>query len=478
MSIKKGLGWTSAGQILGSVLQFAASVVLARMLAPEEVGVFAVGAAMTGILSVFQQLGLPTLIIREEVVTRNLKATAFTVNLVFSILISLAIAIAGLLANVIFDDSRVAPVMYVLALCPLLFSVSFLPSAHLERAGEFKMLAITMVVGAIANALSTIILLYLGFGFMSLAYAQLIGSAVTSGMLLYFGRKFPTILIGFNEWRKITTFSFRIVLINGSNNLAQRLSEMSLAKLAGLPAIAFYNRANSINSLIWWNVHSVIAKVFLVHFSEAHREGRSLSLKYLETTSALVAILWPAYLGIAVLSPYVLTMVYGPQWTPAAVALSFLCVASAVGISVSLSSELFLATGNVNTHARLQVKRSIISTILFILGASISLEAAAATRIVDSVLVVWLYRPHVKAMAGITSNDLSSIYKVGSVLTILALTPSVVALFFAPDILQHMWGLMSAVVSGVVLWGVGLYLVSHPILRPLNELIKHRRNRA
>jgi O-antigen/teichoic acid export membrane protein len=448
------------------------------MLAPEEVGVFAVGAAMTGILSVIQQLGLPTLIIREEVVTRSLEATAFTVNLIFSIIISIVIATAGSLANVIFDDSRVEDVMYVLALCPLLFSVSFLPAAHLERSGDFKILAIATVLGAMSIALSTILLLYLGLGFMSLAYAQLIGSAVTSALLLYFGRKFPTILIGFKEWRRITTFSFRIVLINGSNNIAQRLSEMSLAKLAGLPAIAFYNRANSINSLIWWNVHSVIAKVFLVHFSEAHREGRSLAPKYLETTSALVAILWPAYLGIALLAPYVLTVVYGAQWTPAAVTLSFLCVASAVAISVSLSGELFLATGNVNTQARLQVKRAMISTVLFVVGALISLEAAAATRIIDSIIVVWLYRPHVKAMAGVTSKDLSSIYKVGSVLTVLALAPSAAALLFAPHILQHLWGLMSVVMAGVLFWGVGLHLVSHPILRPLHKLIEARRTRV
>ena len=478
MSIKTALSWTTSGQLLASGLQFASSVVLARVLLPEEVGVFAVGAAMTGILAVIQQLGLPALIIREEVVSRDLEATVFTINLIFSLIMAIMIAVVGSLADAIFGDSRVAPVMYVLALCPLVFSLSFLPAAHLERTGNFKLLAIASVVGAMATALCTIALLYLGVRYMSLAYAQLIGNTVTSILLIVFGRKFPTIVFGINYWRRVASFSLRIVLISGSNNISQRISELSLAKLAGLPALGLYNRASSINGLIWWNVYAVIGKVYLVHFAQSYRQGQSLSPHYLETTSALVAILWPAYLGIALLSPYVLTVIYGPQWSTAAVALSLLCIASAIGLSVSLSSELFLATGNVDTQARLEIKRAIISTSLFVVGALISLEVAAATRIIDAALAVWLYRPHVKTMAGVTSKDLFSIYKVGSFLTIVALLPSAAASLFAPEALGHLAGLISAILAGVVFWVIGLQLVSHPLLSPFKRFIKSRRTRA
>ena len=478
MSVKTALRWTTLAQLLASALQFASSLVLARVLLPEEVGVFAAGAATSGILAVIQQLGLNGIIIREQVVSRNLEATVFSINLIFSLIVAVAICVVGAFAEMIFDDNRVEQVMYVLALGPVVFSLSFLPAAHLERAGHFKMLAIAAVVGAMATALSTIALLYLGMRYMSLAYGQLIGYAVTSILLIWFGRRFSTILFGLQQWRQVASFSLRIVLISGSYNISQRISEISLAKLAGLPALGLYNRASSINGLIASNVYSVIGKVYLVHFAKSYRAGQSLSPHYLETASALVAILWPAYLGIALLSPYVLTVIYGPQWSPAAVVLSLLCIASAISLSVSLSAELFLATGNINTQARLEMKRALISTVLFVVGALISFEVAAATRIIDAFLAVWLYRPYVKSMAGVTSRDLSSIYKTGGLLTLFALTPSAAALLFIPESLKHLTGLTSAILAGVLLWVVGLQLLSHPLLRPLNKLIASRRTRG
>jgi O-antigen/teichoic acid export membrane protein len=478
VSIKASIAWTAGSQVFGSLLQFASSVILARTLVPEEVGVFAVGAATMGILAIIQQLGLPALIIRAETITKDLQATAFTVNLVFSIAVSLTVAIAGFFASVLFDDNRVEHVMYVLAICPLVLSLCFLPGAHLERDGNFKALALAATVSSMALAMSTIAFLGLGLRYMSLAYGQLVGSAVTSATIIWAGRSFPTVIFGLNEWRRIAAFSSRIVLIGGAYNLSQRISELSLARLADVAALGLYNRASSISALIWHNIHSIIGRVYLVDFARAHREKLDLSPRYIGTASVLIALMWPAYFGIALLSPFVLTAIYGANWAAAAVTLSLLCIAAAVATSVSLAGELFLATGNVATQARLEVQRAIISTILFVTGALISLEAAAATRIIDAFLAMYFYRPHVKAMANVTSRDFLSLYKGGVILTALALAPSATVLAFAPHALLHLGILSAVILAGVVLWGLGLHLLGHPLLGPLHKLIELRRARG
>jgi O-antigen/teichoic acid export membrane protein len=313
---------------------------------------------------------------------------------------------------------------------------------------------------------------------MSLAYGQLVGSAVTSATIIWAGRSFPTVIFGLNEWRRIAAFSSRIVLIGGAYNLSQRISELSLARLADVAALGLYNRASSISALIWHNIHSIIGRVYLVDFARAHREKLDLSPRYIGTASVLIALMWPAYFGIALLSPFVLTAIYGANWAAAAVTLSLLCIAAAVATSVSLAGELFLATGNVATQARLEVQRAIISTILFVTGALISLEAAAATRIIDAFLAMYFYRPHVKAMANVTSRDFLSLYKGGVILTALALAPSATVLAFAPHALLHLGILSAVILAGVVLWGLGLHLLGHPLLGPLHKLIELRRARG
>ena len=58
-----------------------------------------------------------------------------------------------------------------------------------------------------AIALSTIAMLVLGLRYMSLAYAQVIGSVVTSVLFIWTGRRFPAFIIGINEWRRVALFS-------------------------------------------------------------------------------------------------------------------------------------------------------------------------------------------------------------------------------------------------------------------------------
>ena len=73
MSLKRSLAWMALAQGCSLVMQFAASVVLARYLTPYETGIYAVALAMVGILALMQALGLHSLIVREENLTQEIQ---------------------------------------------------------------------------------------------------------------------------------------------------------------------------------------------------------------------------------------------------------------------------------------------------------------------------------------------------------------------------------------------------------------------
>jgi len=123
------------------VVQFTASVIIARLLSPLEVGVFAIATSICGILGIIQGLGLNGFIVRETNLTERLKETTFTIALLVNVAVAAGIALCSLASGILVKQVSVAQVLAVLALIPLLGILEFLPAAMIERSANFKVIA-------------------------------------------------------------------------------------------------------------------------------------------------------------------------------------------------------------------------------------------------------------------------------------------------------------------------------------------------
>lgn len=474
MSVKKSLAWMAFAQAASFLIQFSATVVLARYLSPKEVGVAAVAFAIIGIVSLFQQLGLPSLIVREEVLTDDISSTAFTVNALVTMFLSATIALISFVGASFLRDAGVQRALLVLAISPLFGIFAFLPSAHLERAGRFKALALIGTIGGIVSAGATILFAILGFSYMSVAYSQLLSSGISALILMIIGREHIHHRIGFKAWRRITNFSFQMLVVSGINNASQRLSEIVLGRLLGLTALGLFNRANGINGLIWNNIHLAAGRVVLVDYAELHRQGVPLRERYLHTVAIVTGLLWPAFAGLAVIArPFVL-LVYGEAWLPAVAPFELIAISSMILVSVTMTWELFTATGELATQTRIEAVKAIFAFVVFTIGCLISLEAAAAARIIEAVYAFFVYRPHVNRMTATCTADYWPIYGQGLLATGLAITPAGIVMTLGGPNGPPLPLLMAAVSLGVALWAVGLFAMKHPLAAEIRVTVRSR----
>lgn len=463
MSIKKSLAWMGTAQFCMIALQFASSVVLARYLTPYEMGICAAAMATIGVLAIFQQLGLPSLIVRERIVTRELEATAFTVNVVVTVLLSATIFLASFGGSALLRDERVGQVLMVLAIYPLFGIPSFLPAAHLERAGRFKQMALAGVLTNIGVAVTSIGFVVNGYSYMSIPYSQVAGGALVSLFLVLFGREHFRFPVGLAEWRRTSEFGILSVAVAGVGNLSQRISELVLGRIVGLGSVGLYNRANALNMLVWNNIHSLISRVLLVDFAALHREGISLRDRYKQTLAMVTATLWPAFAGLAVIAKSFIVILYGARWVPATRPFIYLAIASLIQVSVTMTPELFAITDRMRTQTKIEVTRAIFGTVTFLGACFFSLEAAAATRILETTLAWFLYRPHINQMTDTNFDELKGVYAQSAALTLVAIAPAALMVLMRPDPLLSLADMLAAVGLGVFLWAATLFVLRHPL---------------
>ena len=467
MSVKTSLAWMALAQSCGFLLQFAASVVLARYLSPYETGVYAVALATVGLLSLMQALGLQSLIIREQNLTGEVQATAFTIN--GCIAIALALSIEGLSAfgGAFLHNEGVQRVLGVLALTPLLGIPSFLPSARLERAGRFKAVALVGMASNIIGTAATITFAVRGFSYMSIAYAQWVAAGAHMVMSIIIGREYLSFRLGLAAWRRVGDFGFQMLAVSGITAASQSLSDIILGRLLGLSALGIYNRANGLNGLIWNNIHLVVARVIFVDYAALHRRGVPLRDRYIRTLEIMTATLWPAFAGLAILARPFIAFVYGERWVPAASPLIFLAIASMILVSISMTWELFAATGELRTQTRLEIIRAPLALLAFVAGCTVSISAAAAARVLDALFAFFLYRSHVNRMTGTSLADFWPIYCKSAVLTALAITPALLVTMSSQPAGIHPTFTVGAILLGIALWVCGLLALRHPLIQEI-----------
>lgn len=459
-------------QVLSVLLQFLGSVVLARHVTPEEMGIYAVAAAAVGLLALIQAFGLQSLIVREEVLTEGLVRTAFTVNLVLNLVLVVGTAALGYVGGRALGDERVRTVILALALTPLFGILDFLPSAQLERAGRFKALSIAGVVSGAMGAVVTATSAVAGARYMTAVYAGWASAGTYAALVNIVGRRHVRLGLGVEQWRRTANFGLQVFLTSGMHAIGGRLSDIALGRLQGLAALGVYNRAGSLNGLLWNNVHLAIGRVMLVDFADLHRQGRSLRERYIATVDVITALLWPAFAGLAILAGPLIEVIYGERWTSAALPMSLLALASIVSVSITMTWEVFTATGNLAVQTRMEFYNAVIGTLAFIAGGWFGILGAAASRVVSAALAVLVYRRHLNRMTDTRSSDFVGVYARSAGLTLLSSLPPLALMLaygFSPK--APLGLVLASVVAGLVFWSVGVVVLRHRILGEVSDVL-------
>lgn len=476
MSVRRSMTYMFASQGSMFVLQFCGSVVLARLLTPYDMGVYAIAAAIIGIIGIVQAFGLTMFIIRETDATEDMIASAFTINIVLAALLSVMIVVLSVFGGSLLGAPGVHDVMLVLAVIPLIGIIEFRPMTMLERHAEFRAIATLNTVRSIVSTLVTVTLAFWGARYMSIAWGGVAGSAVGAAGAMLLGHRHVSFRLGTAAWRTVLRFGVQQLLINGVSTIAGRLSDILLGRFLGLEALGLWGRASNLHNLLWFNIHGVVARVMMVTFAEDRRSGRSLRTSYLRTVEILTAVLWPSFAGLAILAGPFIVIVYGRPWLPAAAPFAGLAAAAMILVSLTMTPEVFIVCGETNRQVRFELIRTCAGLLLFQLGCLVGLTGVAVARIGEAIVSQILYRPHTERMTDTRWPDYAKVYWRSSLATMAACGPSMVLMLtyhFSPDVPLPL--LLLAIASGVSLWLVVLNLLNHPLAEEINRLFTRGR---
>lgn len=214
MSVRRSLIWSYASQAVSLVVTFTTSVIVARILAPRDLGVYALGLAVAGVLSVFLTFSIQAYLVREKELDARTIRSAFTVNFILTVTLSLFLAGAGLI-QLVRDERDLATVFIIMAIGPLFSALEFIPAALLMREMRYGIISAIAVLRALVTAGVTLGLVWAGSGAPGLAAGPVVANLVCAITFMTLRRSDLVLRPGFYQFRTILTFGAQMISISG-----------------------------------------------------------------------------------------------------------------------------------------------------------------------------------------------------------------------------------------------------------------------
>jgi O-antigen/teichoic acid export membrane protein len=315
-----------------ALLQFIVSVLLARILSPSEIGVYSMTVVFVNFAHVFRDFGVTVYIQREPNLTpekiRSAIGVLYTTSWVIAVLLFL---LSGWIGSW-FKEPEIVPIMRVLSIGFLLIPFGAITGALLAREFAAEKQAIVNAVGTISFCVSCLLFGYMGYGSMSLAYANLVNIVACTIAYLPLRPKGLPWMPAFRHWRSVVHFGGGLLLSNCLSAVNNAIPDILLGKLGTARQVGLLSRANSTVAIFTYIAGSTVSYGAISYMSQAHHRGESLGPIFTRATSLLTGVGWAALMLTAVLGHDIVMALYGPTWLQAVPAILPLSLAAAVSM--------------------------------------------------------------------------------------------------------------------------------------------------
>ena len=339
----RGALWISLTRILVNMIGFASTIILARLLVPEDFGLVAIAGSVAAIVGAISELSLSQALIQHDDPQEDHFHTAFTMNALRAVLLALVLAALGWPASVAYGDDRLIALMSAFALANLIGGLVNPRLALFERRLEFHQWVILSGGEKLAGF---VVAASIAFAFQS--YWALVASVVASQVarvvasyLLMSYRPRLTLL----HYKELLSFSIWLTLGQMVQSLNWRADPLLIAAFLPTRAVGHYSMGHRVATLAVGEVLQPISQVLFPAFSRLKNEPERLKEAYLRAQGLLCMIAMPIGFGVAATADPLVALFLGNNWTGAGPVIQFLAVAAAIQRAQQLQ-PIAMATGS------------------------------------------------------------------------------------------------------------------------------------
>ncbi|HSJ53357.1 MAG TPA: lipopolysaccharide biosynthesis protein [Anaerolineae bacterium] len=345
--------WATLANLLPRFFTPVSSLVLAALLTPADFGIVAVSTLVVALARIVVGLGLGAAVVQRQESVARAASAAFWISFGLSVGLYGGLWLAAPSLARLYQIPLLASVIRVSALSLVLFALSTIPEALLQKSMQFRKLFWVSALAQITHAVSSLGLALLGLGVWALVLGPLCAAAVRVLLSWSAARWFPSwsidravlrSLLGFSVWVTVAGFQSWLFLY-ADNALA--------GYYLGERGVGVYSLGFSLSQLLPGLIIPALAAVAYPTFSALQNDRRAVGEGLLRLQSVAAVVLFPACFGLSAVAQAGTSLLYGEKWAGLGLVMQFMAIMPGLAHLWSLNAEAYRALGRPDVWPKL-----------------------------------------------------------------------------------------------------------------------------
>lgn len=378
--------WRFAERCGAQLVSFVVSIVLARILAPEDYGTIALVTVFTAILQVFVDSGLGTALIQKKDADDLDFSSVFYFNFAMCLVLYLGMFIAAPYIAIFYEDMTLTPVIRVLSLTIVISGVKGIQQAYVSRNMLFKRFFFSTIGGTIFSAFLGIGLAFSGYGVWALVAQQLSNTMIDTLILWITVKWKPKKEFSWKRLRTLFSYGWKLLVSSLLDTVYNNLRNLIIGKMYSSADLAYYNQGDKFPKIIVTNINTSIDSVLLPTMSNEQDDRnriKSMTRRAIKTSTYVMA---PLMMGLAFCAESIVKIVLTDKWLPCVPFLRLFCITYMFWPVHTANLNAIKAMGRSDWFLKLEIVKKIVGLFFLLSSMWFGVMAMAYSLLLSSIL--------------------------------------------------------------------------------------------
>lgn len=356
----KGVAWSGIDNVVQFGVTFLVSIVLARLLSPDDYGLIGIITIFTAVCSALINGGFSNALIRKKDATEDDYNTAFMVNFGMSLFLYAIIFFCSPLIADFFDRQELVDLTRVSSIGMIVGALALVQQTRLTKRIDFKTQTKITLIASIVSGIIGIVMAFGGFGVWSLV-AQHLSSQILRTIFLWFYNKWvPQLQFSSNSFHELFGFGWKMMLSGLLDTVWKELYQVVVGKFYSPATLGQYTRSKQFSQLFSSNLTSVIQRVTYPVLSNIQDDKVRMIAAYRRIIKVTMFITAVSMFFLGAISEPLLYCLIGPKWHEAATYLPLICISGSLYPLHAINLNMLQVQGRSDLFLGLEIIKKII----------------------------------------------------------------------------------------------------------------------
>ena len=469
----KGVIWSAVDRFSAQGIQFVFSILIARLLVPEDYGEIAMLNIFLAVSQTFIDSGFGTALIRKIDRTETDFSTVFYFNIAVAVFFYLGLFFAAPAIANFYNTPLLVPVTRVTAINLVIGSLSGIHNAKLSIAIDFKSRAKISIVSAVLTGSVGLWMAYSGYGVWALVVQTVFAGIIRTIMLWIIVKWYPKLVFSWKSFKEMFSFGSKLLVSGLLDTIYNNIYPLVIGKVFSPTTLGVYSKANSLAQFPSSNITSVLHSVTFPVLSTIQNEEDRLAAAYKRFLRIAAFVVFPLMMGLAAVADPFIRLALTDKWEGAIYLLQIICFCMMWYPIHSINLNILQVKGRSDYFLKLEIIKKVQGVIVLCITVPIGIVAMCYGSLISSIICLIWNTYYTKKLLGYGFfAQMKDLFPVIMHSLAMWLLVSVIV-HFMPNLWLKM---IVGVLSGMVYYIVGAYLMKFPEMNELLTILKLKRN--